>query len=171
MIGGLPISLKAFKLYIDALLEVGTVDVELPNLQFMTDTITGSGIGGEVEVPLPLLQAMSMKIKKRAVNQQFTTLFSPMRHVLTLRGTLAVADPGQSAGMLKERKVRVVANVMPKGKNLGKFETAKAMDTESEFSVLSIRIFVDEVQTLHIDPLNEKLVIDGVDYLDNDGFL
>lgn len=171
MFGQIPISIKAFKLYLDGLLEVGTVDVELPNLQFMTDTLSGSGIAGEVEMPLPLIQSMSMKIKKRAVNKQFTTLLSPMVHILTLRGTLALADPGQVAGMLKERKIRIVANVMPKGKNLGKFERAKAMDTESEFSVMSIRIFVDEVPSLHIDPFNEMLVIDGINYLDNDGFL
>ena len=45
------------------------------------------------------------------------------------------------------------------------------MDTEAEFEVISIRIFIDEIENLYIDKLNNKFVVDGVNYLDEDGFL
>lgn len=48
---------------------------------------------------------------------------------------------------------------------------AKAMDTEAEFEVISIRVFTDEIENLYIDKLNNKFVVDGVNYLDEDGFL
>lgn len=172
MFGLIPVSLKGFSLYIDALKEVGIVDVELPHIQFMTETLSGSGIAGEIEVPIPgLTQPMGMKIKKRAVNQQFTTLLAPRNHLLTFRGKVSMADPEHPAVIAKDRNIRIVANVMPKSMNLGKGEVAKAMDTESEFEVFSIIVFVDEIPNLHIDKLNKKFVVDGVNYLDDDDFL
>ncbi len=169
---GFPVSLQGFSLYMDALKEVGTVDVELPNIQFMTDTVTGSGIAGEIEVPIAgLTKSMTMKIKKRAVNSQFTTLLAPIMHQLAFRGNLQMVDPGSPIGKMKNRKIRIMAKVTPKSKNLGKAETAKAMDTEAEFEVISIRIFIDEIPTLHIDKLNNKFVVDGINYLDDDDFL
>ncbi len=169
---GFPVSLKGFSLYMNALQEIGTVDIELPNIQFMTDTITGSGIGGELEVPIAgLTKSMTMKIKKRAVNKQFTTLIAPIIHQLAFRGKIQMADPGSAIGKVKERTIRIMAKVMPKSKNLGKAEIAKAMDTEAEFEVISIRIFVDEIENLHVDKLNNIFAVDGVNYLDEDGFL
>ncbi len=172
MFGGLPTSLIAFSVYLDAVKDAGVVDIELPNIQFMTDTLSGAGISGEVEVPLPgLVQAMSMKIKKRAVNKQFTTLLAPRVHNLAFRGIVAMADPGHPTLKMKNRNIRIVANVMPKGKNLGKGEIGKSMDSESEFSVLSIRVFVDEIPVTHIDPFNSKFMVDGIEYIDEDDFL
>ncbi|WP_319202213.1 phage major tail tube protein [uncultured Ilyobacter sp.] len=172
MLGGIPTSLQGFSLYIDALKEVGTVDLELPNIQFMTDTLSGSGIAGEIEVPVPgLTQSMTLKIKKRAVNQQFTTLLAPRNHLLTFRGNMNMADPEHPVKKSKNRKIRVVANVTPKSMNIGKAEVAKSMDTEAEFEVASIIVFVDEVANLHIDKFNNKFVVDGVNYLDDDNFL
>ena len=169
---GFPVSLQGFSLYIDALKEVGTVDVELPNIQFMTDTVTGSGIAGEMELPIAgLTKSMGMKIKKRAVNKQFTTLIAPIIHQIAFRGKLQMIDPGSPIGKMKNRNIRVMAKVTPKNKNLGKAETAKAMDTEAEFEVISIRVFIDEIENLHIDKLNNKFVVDGINYLDDDDFL
>ena len=172
MLGTIPTSLQGFSLYIDALKEVGTVDVELPNIQFMTDTISGSGIAGEIEVPVPgLTQSMTLKIKKRSVNQQFTTLLAPRNHLVTFRGNMNMSDPEHPVKKAKNRKIRVVANVTPKSMNLGKAEIAKSMDTEAEFEVFSIIVFVDEVPNLHIDKFNNKFLVDGVNYLDDDNFL
>ena len=53
MLGGIPTSLQGFSVYLDALRELGVVDIELPNIQFMSDTITGSGIAGEIDMPIP----------------------------------------------------------------------------------------------------------------------
>ena len=64
-----------------------------------------------------------------------------------------------------------MANVKPKGKNLGKGEVAKSMETEAEFEVISLLVFMDEIPTLHIDKFNNKFVVDGINYLDEDDFL
>jgi len=172
MLGLIPTSLQGFSMYMDSLKEVGIVDVELPNIQFMTDTLSGAGIAGEIEVPVPgLTQSMTLKIKKRAVNEQFTTLLAPRNHFLTFRGNMSMADPEHPLKVVQKRKIRVVANVTPKSMNLGKAEVAKSMDTESEFEVSSLIVFVDEVPNLHIDKFNNKFVVDGINYLDDDSFL
>ncbi len=171
MFGGLPTSLVGFSVELDGFKELGIVDLELPNIQFMTDTISGAGIGGELEVPLPLVQPMSMKIKKRAVNPIFTNLLAPRYHLLTFRGKVALADPTHPTVKIKNRNVRIVAVVIPKGMNLGKAEIGKSMDNESEFSVSSLNVIVDEIPVTHIDPINHKLMVDGIEYLDDDGFL
>lgn len=64
-----------------------------------------------------------------------------------------------------------MTKVTPKNKNLGKAETAKAMDTEAKFEVISLRVFIDEIETLHIDKLNNKFIVGGVNYLTDDDFI
>ena len=40
-----------------------TGEVELPELEFMSDTISGAGIGGEVDIPVPgIVGAMEMEV-------------------------------------------------------------------------------------------------------------
>ncbi len=172
MLGGIPTSLQGFSVYVDALKELGVVDIELPNIQFMTDTVSGSGIAGEIDMPIAgLTQGMQIKIKKRSPNMQFSTLLAPRTHNLTFRGKMLVEDSGHPLSKSKARNIRIVANVKPKGKNLGKGEVAKSMETEAEFEVISLLVFMDEIPTLHIDKFNNKFVVDGINYLDEDDFL
>jgi hypothetical protein len=37
--------------------------------------------------------------------------------------------------------------------------------------VISLRVFIDEIENLHMDKLNNKFVVDGINYLDEDDFL
>ena len=46
-----------------------------------------------------------------------------------------------------------------------------AKSIEAKFEVISIGVFVDELPTLHIDEFNNKFGVDGINYLDDDGFL
>jgi len=72
---------------------LGVVDIELPNIQFMSDTVSGSGIAGEVDMSVAgLTQGMQMKTKKRSPNMQFTTLLATRTHNLTFRGNMLVED-------------------------------------------------------------------------------
>ena len=72
---------------------LGVVDIELPNIQFMSDTVNGSGIAGEIDMPVAgLAQRMQMKTKKGSPNMQFTTLLAPRTHKLTFRGNVLVED-------------------------------------------------------------------------------
>ncbi|MGB6127265.1 MAG: hypothetical protein WBG30_00815 [Psychrilyobacter sp.] len=36
---------------------------------------------------------------------------------------------------------------------------------------ISFRVFIDEIEALHIDELNNKFVVDEINYLEDDNFL
>jgi len=48
---------------------------------------------------------------------------------------------------------------------------SKSIETEVKFKAVSLLIFMDEILTLHIDRFNNKFVVDGINYLDEDNFL
>lgn len=127
---------------------------------------------GETDMPIAgLTQGMQMKLKKSSPNMQLRTLLAPRTHNLTFRGNMLVEDSGMPLFKSKTRKIRRVANVKPKGKNLEKGGVAKSMETEAEFEVISLGVFMDKVPTLHTDKLNNKFVVDGINDLDEDNFL
>lgn len=171
LIGGIPTSMKGMSIYLNAMKELGIVDVELPNLQSLSDTLTGAGIAGEIEANIQgLFKSMEMKLTSRAVAKTMAPILVPGVHNLTFRGIVDVLDSSMKIGA-GNRNIRVVANVQSKGVNLGKGEMAKGMGTEYTFEVLSMALFLDEVPVILVDKLNWKYEVLGKEYLDPDSFL
>ena len=46
-----PIRLVNFRAYNSSNLIIGTTDLTLPKIEYMTETVKGSGIAGEVDLP------------------------------------------------------------------------------------------------------------------------
>jgi P2 family phage contractile tail tube protein len=53
----------------------------------------------------------------------------------------------------------------PKKLDLGSLQVAKATDSENEFEVLYIKLFIDGKEVLEIDKLNFICIFDGEDIL------
>lgn len=143
---------------------IGTIDFELPSIEPMTETLTGSGIAGEIETAIMgHLKAMSAKLSLRNLTHKSFSLLNPYGVSLSIRGAMQVQNP--TTGI----KANVPINIRIKGvaKKLepGKFATAKAMDTSVELSVHYYKITLDGVEKIEIDQYNYIYIIDGVDYL------
>lgn len=143
---------------------VGTVDCELPSIELMTETLTGSGIAGEIETTvMGHLKAMAMKIALRNLTHKSFSLLNPYGVSLSIRGAMQVQNP--TTGL----KANIPLNIRVKGvaKKLepGKLATAKAMDTSVELSIHYLKITLNGIEKVEIDQFNYIYKVEGTDYL------
>ncbi|CCJ32891.1 MULTISPECIES: phage major tail tube protein [Caloramator] len=159
-----PEKLINFRVYEDGTDLVGTADIELPELEYMTDKIKGAGIAGEVDSPvLGHFGSMTVKINWRTLSKPLITLATPKAHNLDFRGAIQIYDAG--AGQYKVTPVKVTAKCTPKKTALGKFDVGSSTDSSSELEALYLKVDIDGRTVAEIDKLNYICIIDGVDYL------
>ena len=153
-----------FRVYYDGKDLMGSADVTLPELSAMTDTIKGAGIAGEIEVPiLGHYGAMQVGINWRTLNMSTLVLAKPMAHHLEFRGAVQVFDA--ATGKYKVGAQKVVVKSVPKKTSLGKLDVGVSQDTESEFEVSYLKVFLDGKEILELDKYNYICKIDGQDFL------
>lgn len=162
----IPEKLTQFKVYGGASLNelFGSSDVELPSFEAMTETISGAGIAGEYESPVPgHFGSQTVKIKWRTITTAALGLLAPVMHVLDIRGSIQIQDT--SSGALTSQAVRVALRGQIKSKNLGKLEPGKMMEAESEIEIAKIEIAMGGIPVIELDKFNSVFKVNGVDYL------
>lgn len=156
--------LIGFTIFKDGERKMGIADITLPDIEYMTESLKGSGIGGEVDIINPgNISAMSMTINWRTINEDLTELAVPKTHSLECFGAVNRYDAGSGENITQQ--VRVNVRVMPKKVSLGKFENNATTDSNNEFSVVYIKMKIDGSTTLEIDPLNYIFNVGGTDFL------
>ncbi|WJZ69995.1 head closure [Vibrio phage vB_VpaM_XM1] len=159
-----PERLINFRVYVDGDNQAGVATVDLPDIEFMTDTVSGAGIAGEVDSPiLGHLSSMAATITWRTITEYAMSLTAPKAHSIDFRGSQQVYDA--AGGTLGSKPVRVSIKGTPKRTGLGSLEVGSTTDSESEFEVTFMKIWVDGIERIEIDKYNFKFVVDGVDYL------
>ena len=143
---------------------IGIAKATHPNINFLTQTITGAGISGNIEaVLIGMVDAMTLGLEFRSATDAAVKLLQPKKHNLEMR----VAE--QYWNTTKQRK-EVVADkyvyvIMPKNFTPGAVAPASAADASGEYSVYYYAAYKDGKQLWEIDPWNYKCVINGVDYM------
>ncbi|MBQ8699211.1 MAG: phage major tail tube protein, partial [Schwartzia sp.] len=67
--------------------KLGMADVTLPEVSYKTDTLSGAGIGGDIDMPtLGQTDSMELGIKWRTINEDVTALLKQEAHDLEIRG-------------------------------------------------------------------------------------
>lgn len=156
----IPERLIGFRAYKDGSELVGMVDVELPVLEAMSDTISGAGIAGEVETPtMGQFGAMGITINWRTVTKPGLQLAAQKWHALEFRGAVQLHDAG--TGTLRPMPIRVAVRAMPKNISLGTLAVAAAMDASHEFEVSYIRVDIDGSKAMELDKFNYVFDPDG----------
>lgn len=154
-----------YEVYVEGGRLLGTGSIELPELQFMTQTIKGAGIAGEYEAPtLAHLQSLEMKLTFRALFDKPVELMQQrLATNLSCRGALQRYDP--TLGLTKVVRVQVDFRGRPKGINLGKLEPGELTDTEITFECDIISVKIDGKEIFLHDKLNFISRVNGVDQL------
>ena len=78
-----------FRAFLDETDYVGTVEVTLPDIEGITDTIKGAGINGEIDDAGTQLKSMKTKFSFTATNQLTSKLYAPKVHRLDLRAAVS----------------------------------------------------------------------------------
>jgi hypothetical protein len=160
-----PEKVISFNAYGEGKVFLGLVDIELPGIEFMTDTITGAGIAGEVESPvIGHTKALGVKLKFRTKTRQTLGLLSQKRHLLDLRASVQsrALDKG---GSLVTTPEKIVVGGLVKKHSLGKLESAKAQDCEVELDADYLKVTLDGEDVLEVDKFAMVFKVNGTDHL------
>ncbi len=142
-----------------------TVDITLPELAFMTATLGGAGILGEVEMSITAqLQAMTVGINFHNFGQKELSLMNGIKH-LEFRGSEQYIDV--ASGEIKDRAVKVVIKSIPKKFGLGTLAKASEIESNYEGECTYLKIEHDGKIVSEVDKFNYICTIDGVDLLAN----
>ena len=160
----IPERLIGFKCYLEGIELLGVTDVDLPNLEAMTETIKGAGLLGETETPtVGQYSAMSMTINWRNLVRDITPLLDPNGHILEFRGSIQSTD--SQTGLLSTKQLRVLTRAKPKSTNIGKGDVSAAMESSSEFTVEYLLTILGGTPVFEYDPFNYICRIGGLDIL------
>jgi P2 family phage contractile tail tube protein len=145
---------------------LGIADVTLPDLEAMTETISGAGIAGELDMPvLGHFGSMTVTFNWRVLNVDSVTLAQQMAHQLDLRGSIENYD--SSSGTIGSTPVKVTVLAIPKTMSLGNLNVGTTADTSNEMEIAYMRVFINNEERVELDKFNYIFRVNGVDYLDS----
>lgn len=153
-----------FAVYEDSVEMLGMAKATLPDLTWLTQNISGAGIGGNVEaVILGHSDAMTLGLNFRTTSEHAIKLSEPRRHNIDLR----IAQQGEDtvAGKVKVQPVKHIFVVIPKTDKGGSVAPAASTDGSGEYAVRYWATYIDGKKVREIDPLNYICIINGIDYL------
>lgn len=159
-----PESYINFEVYENAKMFCGVAQVTLPNVQFITQSINGAGIAGNIDAVIPgMMEAMSVGINFNSYTENAINLTKPTMHSVDLRIAESVAD--NISGNKAVIADKYVMEIMPKSTNLGNVAPATKGDVSGDYAVHILKGYRGGKQVLDIEPYNYKCVVNGVDYL------
>lgn len=140
-------------------------EVELPELEAITDTVEAAGILGEVEDPVTG-QFASAKIKipfSNLYEDIFNLMDTTNPPQLTLRGSMQVMN--SATGGTDYVPVKIVVRGKATTSSLGKFVKGKKGEPEIELEILYLKVMIKNKTTLELDKLNSVFAVNGKDML------
>lgn len=129
-------------------------DVTLPNFENIGDTISGAGVLGEFETPVPgAYKSQTLEVGFRVIDKTMFELAAAAGNAsLTFRGSQQIND--YSNGGVINQAVRVEARGGFKGLDLGKAAPGKPTDSKLSLEIMFIAVYLDNKEVLYLDKLN-----------------
>lgn len=153
-----------YRVYDDGEALLGTATVELPEIAYMTDTLSGAGIAGEVETSvLGHTQAMSATINWTTVQDKAVNFLSNNPRTLTFRSSQQYYDSAN--GNLVTKPLKIVMKCLSKSMALGSLEPGVKTDSSSVVEVTYLKVELDGKQLCEIDKFNYICTIGDDDLL------
>ena len=130
---------------------LGFASVEMPNKVSKTFTMNGAGVAGDIEIPVVgHRDAMTMKVNFRDASEAAYILAEERVHVVDLR--VVHQTLGATDSELGESGHKFVVEMIPKSLNGGTVAPASAQAVSGEYSVLSIKEYINGNIVSYIDP-------------------
>ncbi|MCM1295495.1 MAG: phage major tail tube protein [Muribaculaceae bacterium] len=167
MIGNnyIPEKINDYNAYLDGTKMIGVAaSVTLPEVKMKTSTVTGAGLGGELDSPtIGQFESMEQEIQFNVLYSSFADMLSPLSVVnLTFRAAQQVYD---KTGGYAFKGLRVVEMGRVKTFNPGKIEKGESMEATVTMELTAMMIEMDGKELLAVDKLNSVYRVNGVDML------
>lgn len=141
-----------------------TTSVTLPSIEKLTDTIKGSGIIGEIDLPTHgQIGSMETEVATRTTNDKWGTLITA--NEIEYRWVTDVVDPSTAKVTVDSHKAFL--KVINKKAEEGKLEPGSAQDGSASFEVIAYKRIINGNEIVNIDKLNGIFAINGVNMFDD----
>lgn len=158
----IPAVLTNARIYKEGNVLLGVASVDMPDFEFMTESMGGFGIAGEVDMPVQgHFKSMSIKLKWNTTTADAMQLLNMESHQLDVRGNIQKHDAG--TGTFVNEAIKVLVKGAPKKIGVGKFEPTKKMEPETELEITYIKIWQGGTELVELDKLNFIFCVNGVD--------
>ena len=153
-----------FAVFEDSVEYAGMATATLPDLTYLTQTISGAGLAGNIEAPiLGHIDAMTLGLAFRTTTPQSVKLSEPRRHTIDLRA--AVQNENPVSGQIEVGREKHLLVVVPKNTVGGSLAPAQPTNGTGEYSVRYWATYINGEKVREIDPVNFICYMNGVDYL------
>jgi phage tail tube protein FII len=116
-----PERLVNYRVYLEGNNLAGVATADLPDIEAMSDTVSGAGIAGEVDSPiLGHFGSMAITLTFRTITDDGIKLAAQKSHAIELRGSQQVYDAAN--GNYSTVPVRISMRGVTKRNGLGSFE-------------------------------------------------
>lgn len=140
-----------------------TTSIKRPSLESLTETMTGAGIAGEIDVPtLGQFGAMSYEISYKRTNKDAVKLFGQKVQHIETRWATDVLD--SATGKINICANKEIVKGIPKKLDLGGVENNTANETTAELEIIYYKFIQNGETLIEIDKLNNVVKLNGVDY-------
>ena len=143
---------------------IGIATVDLPEINGMTEDVSGAGIAGQLSTPtLGHFESMKLTLNFRTLTTDMIVLAQQKGQAIECRGSIQVYDPATSS--YKTVGVRVVGRGVPITFKPGKLEPTKMMDASLEIELHYFKLAMAGVELVEIDKYNFICKMGGDDIL------
>jgi phage tail tube protein FII len=149
----IPNHVANYSIFKDGRRLIGLADVTLPNLQNLTDTLKGSGIFGEIDMPVQAhFQSMTATLRWNTIVDDL--FFATVQEGASLHAWAANQMHDSGTNRIIHEGWRFVMGTAPKSINFGKLEVGTKGEAESEYELISLRVMRDDNTVMIIDKEN-----------------
>lgn len=153
-----------FSVYLNGEDLLGIAEGTIPALEAMTSEVKGAGVAGVVESPvLGHFNSTNFSLTWRTPTNDFMKLFDHVTNNLELFAGLQMYDAG--LGVYKTVQLHVYMKAITKTSTPGNLTVGDNMDTQTEFEVLYMKIYLDGKERVEMDKINYIYKVDGIDRL------
>ena len=137
--------------------------VTYPDIELLTETLKGSGINGEINLPtIGQIGALEIEVGHNGLSLDIIRTFAMETQHFEHRWASQVLNRATGASEVLGKKM--IFKGLPKKLGLGSIESNKAEETSTTFECLYLKYVIGNTVALEIDKLNDVFIIDGVDY-------
>jgi phage tail tube protein FII len=146
---------------------IGLADVTLPHIQNLTDSLKGSGIFGEIDMPIQAhFQPYTVLLKWLTIVDD--AVFATIQDGAQLDAWAANQMHDSGTNKIVHVGWRFIMGTAPKSFNLGKLEVGTKGEGESEYELISLRVLRNDQIMLEIDKENAVCRwFDGIQLVDS----
>lgn len=139
---------------------------DLPEINFLTDSIEGAGVSGTMDIPVVgLVEDMESTITFATLCTSLFSVMDPTEPVdIVVKGILQGMDAG--TGVAGFQSISIYERGLVKKFTPGSMKSGGKMDAKVTLGLSYYKIVLDGVTMLEIDRLNGRFIVNGKDVLE-----